>query len=79
MAYAARTADFHAGLASRPAARVPRPGFFSRLLDTLIDTRNRQAQRDVEAFLARRGHRLTDSIEREMNDHLFNGGWNSRR
>jgi hypothetical protein len=48
------------------------------MLDALLDTRARQAQRDVEAYLARRGYRLTDSIEREMNERLFNGGWNSK-
>ena len=79
MAYAARPSDFHGGLAPRPALRVPRPGLLARLFEALIDTRTRHAQRDVEAYLARRGHRLTDSIEREMNEHLFNGGWNSRR
>ena len=76
MAYAARPSDFHGGLAPRPAVRVPRPGLFSRMLDALLDTRARQAQRD--AYLARRGYRLTDSIEREMNERLFNGGWNSK-
>ena len=78
MAYAARPSDFHGGLAPRPAVRVPRPGLFSRMLDALLNTRARQAQRDVEAYLARRGYRLTDSIEREMNERLFDGGWNSK-
>jgi hypothetical protein len=79
MAYAARPSDFHHAVVARPAIRVPRPGLFSRIFDALLDNRTRQAQRDVEVFLARRGHRLTDSIEREMNEHLFNGGWHSRR
>ena len=74
-AYLARTG----GVAPRSAVRVPRPGLLSRIFDALLDTRRRQAQRDVEAYLSRRGHRLTDSIEREMNEHLFNGSWNSRR
>ncbi|MGN6573418.1 MAG: hypothetical protein ACTHLO_18590 [Pseudolabrys sp.] len=80
MAYAARPSDFHSGVvASRPAVRVPRPGFLSRIIGALIDTRTRQAQRDVEAYLARRGNRLTDSIEREISEHMFDGGWMSRR
>lgn len=79
MAYAARPSDFHRALPlSRPAARVPSPGLFSRILDALLDTRRRQAQRDVEAYLARRGYRLTDSIEREMDAQLFRGDWQSR-
>jgi len=78
MAYAARPSDFHGAVAARPAVRVPRPGLFSRILDALIDTRGRQAQRDVEAYLARRGYRLTDSIEREMGERMFRGDWDHR-
>jgi hypothetical protein len=79
MAYAARPRDFHTGVAARPAARVPRPGLISRIIDALLDTRRRQAQREVEAYLARSGHKLTDSIEREMDRRLFRGDWNSCR
>ena len=79
MAYAARPSDFHGGLAPRPAVRVPRPGLLSRIVSALIDTRTREAQRDVEAYLARRGNRLTDSVEREINEHMFDGGWMPRR
>ncbi len=56
-----------------------RRGFLRRLYDTIMDNRQLRANRDIEAFLARRGHRLTDSIERDLNEHLFNGGWQSRR
>jgi hypothetical protein len=56
-----------------------RQGLLRRLYDAIMDNRQRHANRDIEAFLARRGYRLTDSIERELNEHLFNGGWNSRR
>jgi hypothetical protein len=56
-----------------------RPGFLRRLYDTIMENRQRSANRDIEAFLARRGHRLTDSIERDLNMHLFNGGWHARR
>ena len=78
MAYAARPSDFHRDYSARPAVKAPRPGFFSRILDAVIDTRNRQAQRDVEHYLARRGYRLTDSIEREMGERLIRGDWDSR-
>ncbi len=56
-----------------------RRGLLRRLYDAIMDNRQLRANRDIEAFLARRGHRLTDSIERDLNEHLFNGGWNSRR
>jgi len=80
MAYAARPSDFHHGaVPARPAKRVPRAGLFTRILDALIETRARQADREVGVFLARRGYRLTDSIEREMNERMFRGNWNSPR
>jgi hypothetical protein len=56
-----------------------RRSFLRRLYDAIMDNRQRRANRDIEAFLARRGYRLTDSIERDLSEHLFNGGWNSRR
>ena len=54
-------------------------GFLRRLYDAIMDSRQQRANRDAEAFLARRGYRITDSIERELNEHMFNGGWQSRR
>ena len=80
MTCAVRPSDFHSGVVTaRSAVRVPRPGFLTRLFDALVDSRARQAERDVGVYLARRGFKLTDSVEREMNERLFNGGWNSRR
>ncbi len=83
MACVARPIDFRGHLAPReaaPASKGPvRLGFLTRLFNALYDTREREAARNVEAYLARTGYRFTDSIERELNERLFNGGWNSRR
>ena len=86
MAYVARPTDFQADVSLRRApanakkqTAAPRRGLLRRLFDKIMDNRQRSANRDIEAFLARRGHRLTDSIERDLNDHLFNGGWHARR
>lgn len=83
MAYVARPADFRVRVplrrATAPVPAAPRPGFLQRLFNAIIDHRERQAERDAEAYLARRGYRLTDSVEREINERLFNGGWNARR
>jgi hypothetical protein len=80
MAYAARPSDFHHGVvAAQPAIRVPRPGLLMRIFDALLNNRSHRAERDVAAFLARRGYRITDSIEREMNERMFRGDWNSPR
>jgi len=83
MAYAARPIDFHRHVASPNAAatsKAPaRPGFLTRLFNALYESREREAARNAEAHLARTGYRFTDSIERELNERQFNGGWNPRR
>lgn len=81
MAYAAPRAEFQTNMApSRQLApAAPRSGFLRRLFDALVESRQQRAQRDVSAFVARRGYRLTDSVEREINEHLIDGGWNARR
>ncbi len=50
----------------------------ARLSNAVFESREREAARIVEAYLARTGYRFTDSIERELNERLFNGGWKSR-
>ena len=83
MTAAVRPVDFHSNIAAyrRPVAieATPRHGILRRVFDVVFETRQRHAERVVEAYLARTGHRFTDSIERELNEHLFNGGWNARR
>jgi hypothetical protein len=81
MTYAARTAAFQQGVAPyrRPAEAAPQPGFLTRLVNAIFASRQRHAERDVEAYLARTGQRFTDSVEREINEHLFAGGWTAHR
>jgi hypothetical protein len=50
-----------------------------RLFNAVVESREQEAERNVRAYLARTGGRFTDSIEREINDRQFNGGWNLRR
>ena len=83
MSVAARPTVFQSNIAAyhRPVAikATPRRTILRRVFDAVFETRQRHAERVVEAYLARTGHRFTDSIERELNEHLFNGGWNARR
>jgi hypothetical protein len=81
MTCAARPADFQNSVAlGREPAVVPAPrGMLARLFAAVFESSQRRAERDVEAYLARTGHRFSDSIEREINQHLFDGGWNARR
>ncbi|MBS0536336.1 MAG: hypothetical protein JSR72_19980 [Proteobacteria bacterium] len=62
------------------AAETPRkPGLLRRLYETLFESRERHAQRSVNAYIARRGYRLTDSVEREIGERMLDGQWMTRR
>jgi hypothetical protein len=83
MAYVARHSDFssaqpvQSGLrpTTRPAAKPPaRPAFWRRLLDAVALSHQREAQREVDAFMARRG-KLTDSVEREIANRFTGERW----
>ena len=56
----------------------PKPGLLRRLFDALFESRERQAQRTVNEYIAGQGHRLTDSVEREIGERML-GDWNFRR
>ncbi len=45
-------------------------GVFRRLVDALIDWRQRKADREIADYIARSGGRLTDSIERELMERV---------
>ncbi len=83
MIYAAHSTDLPQLLAAaqRPSGPKPTPrrGFLRGLFDAMRESRYRLVDREVQAYLARTGYRFTDSIEREINDRHFNGGWNARR
>jgi len=85
MAYVARPSDFHgvpykaAPLA--PAAKplpAPRRRLWLRMLDRMLDARQRNAEQEVAQYLARRG-KLTDSIEREIAERFASGNWGPRQ
>jgi len=80
MAYVARPTDFHTDVAPyrAPTNAKARRGLLRRLYDTILENRQRSANRDIAAFLARRGNRITDSVEREINARFFSGGWQGR-
>jgi len=81
MAYVARPTDFQTDVAPcrAPAEAEKRRGLLRRLYDTIMENRQRSANRDIAAFLARRGYRLTDSVEREIDAHFFSGKWQTLR
>ncbi len=81
MTCAARSTDFQSSIAP---LRLPVTfksalrSLLTRLSNGIFESREREASRIVEAYLARTGYRFTDSIERELHERLFNGGWKSR-
>jgi hypothetical protein len=80
MTYAPRPNEFapyfDAPIVTAPVRAKPRRrGLLRRLLDAVHESAERQAERDAARVLERSGGRLTDSIEREITDHLINGTW----
>jgi hypothetical protein len=68
MAYATDHLDFaHYAPAARATAHR---GILWRLFDALIGSRQRKAERDIAAYIAHSGGRLTDSIERELMERV---------
>jgi len=71
MSVLAHATDF----AYRRAPSVTRqPGLFRRLLDRFLTWRQRQVEQDIAIRLGLTSGRLTDEIERRMNERLLGGG-----
>lgn len=52
--------------AASAGARSRGPGFWSRLLDAIHQSRMRQAEREIALMIERGGGRLTDDLERKI-------------
>jgi hypothetical protein len=79
MSYAAHHKDFGPFMGQTPSKAEPAPkrsGAFRRIFDALIEARQRDADRQIAAFLAARSARtLTDDLEREMFQGLSTSNW----
>lgn len=60
-----------ASFVSTSASVKPKQHLFLRFFEALIAARQLQADRAVARILARSGHKLTDSIEREIERRLI--------
>lgn len=67
MSVLAHTPDF----ALRRALRAPHPGPLRRLLAGFVQWRQRRAEQEIAIRLGLTSGRLTDEIERRMNERLF--------
>jgi hypothetical protein len=70
MSVLAHTPDF----ALRRALRASRPGLLRRSLTRFLQWRQRRAEQEIAIRLGLTSGRLTDEIERQMSERLFNGG-----
>ena len=71
-------AFIQSGSLSATAAAVhavagPKPGLFARLLDSLIKSRQCQAERDIARLIEQRGGKLTDSLEFQISQRVLQG------
>jgi len=76
MTYAPRSHEFVPCRDSRPADRggaARRAGLLRRIYDAMIDSRQKEAERVVAAYLEGSGGRFTDDIERRITDRLIFG------
>lgn len=79
MTYAARPSELVPGHGSHPADRggvaTCRRGWLRRVYDSVFESRQKQAEREVAAYLERSGGRFTDDIERRLTNRLISGDW----
>jgi len=79
MSYLPRDKDFDrpAKLAVQSRLQVEeKPSLLRRVFDAFMGSRQRDIDRQIAGFLAARsGGRLTDSLEREISQHLLTSGW----
>jgi hypothetical protein len=83
MTYAAHHRDFapYCGdkASTRSNAVANKAGVLRRIFDAIVESRQKQADREIARFLARSGGRLTDDIEREMTQRLLTGNWSAHQ
>jgi hypothetical protein len=61
-------------LLGRSEVAPRRRGWLRRIYDSLLESRQKQAERFVVAYLERSGGRFTDDIERRLTEQLSSGG-----
>ena len=52
--------------------------FFQAIFDAMYELRRRQTERDIANYVALRGGRITDDLEREITRRLFTSDWSPR-
>ncbi len=82
MTYAAHHSDFapcfHDKAHPKRDAVAKKTGVLRRIIDAVLESRQRQADREIARFIARSGGRLTDDLERRLMQHLQTSNWSVR-
>lgn len=82
MTYAAHHSHFTPYFADKASPKsnfvTKKPGVLWRIFDAIVDSRQKQADREIARRLTRSGGRITDDIEREMTQSLMTDNWNVR-
>ena len=55
-----------------------KPGILRRIVDAIGALSERQSERDIARFIARRGGRITDEVEREIGRRVMRSNWGAR-
>jgi hypothetical protein len=75
MSYALDTKGFFPFVHGRRAAAsnspASKPGILRRIVQAMLESRQRQVDREIAHFLTRSGGRLTDDMERRLTEHLL--------
>lgn len=50
---------------------APKRGFFTRLMDAMMASRMRQAEREIALYLSNTGGKFTDEAEREIESRFL--------
>jgi hypothetical protein len=75
MSYAAHHKDFGSFVSHKVPANseaiAKKPSILRRIFDAIMESRQREADRQIARFLAGRGGTLTDDLEREITRRLL--------
>jgi hypothetical protein len=60
------------GIPVFPSRRAKqRPGLLRRLLDALVASRQQQTEHEIACYIESRGGKLSDTVEREIEERLY--------
>ena len=62
-----------------PAHARGKSGWLQRLSERFMNMRQRRADAEIVRYLERTGGRLTDAVERDVMQHVFQNDWSLRR